>query len=80
MPYTLDPEVAAVFEALADQLGAIPVPARGDWKTVRANGEAAPAEFRRQSPATRTGGLGLPRFDLVDSQGAWSAGGFAVTT
>jgi acetyl esterase/lipase len=40
MAYAMDPETAAVLAEFAQRFADVPVPARGDWKTLRDNGNA----------------------------------------
>ncbi len=40
MAYLMDPETAAVLVEFERRFGDVPVPARGDWKTLRDNGNA----------------------------------------
>jgi acetyl esterase/lipase len=50
MKYKLDSEIAAALTALAAQMGAVPVPERGDWKALRDRGNAAHALWAAASP------------------------------
>lgn len=50
MSYTLDPELAAVLIALGQELADMPVAARGDWRTLRANGDVMMAAWDAAVP------------------------------
>ncbi|MEV8547046.1 alpha/beta hydrolase [Streptomyces sp. NPDC051572] len=52
MSYTLDPEIVDVMAALAEQAAAGPRPGRGDWRTLRAVGEAGQAYMAGLVPAS----------------------------
>jgi acetyl esterase/lipase len=51
MPYSLDPEVGASLAELAAD-GTPPVPARGDWQTLRKNGNAGQAYLASITPTS----------------------------
>jgi acetyl esterase/lipase len=49
--YTLDPEIAAAFAAIAQQGAPPPTAAKGDWKTARRNGNAVWEKWAGQAPS-----------------------------
>ena len=55
MPYALDPELAAVLNALAERNGPSPAVARGDWKALREMGSAARTWMNTLVPAFPAG-------------------------
>jgi acetyl esterase/lipase len=52
MNYSLDPEIVDVMAALAERAAAGPRPERGDWRTLRAAGEAGQAYLAGLVPAS----------------------------
>ncbi|MCG0285295.1 alpha/beta hydrolase fold domain-containing protein [Streptomyces sp. PSAA01] len=74
MAFTLDPELAAVLQALAEQGGPTPPPARDDWRTLRARGTASMRWLASLLPAYPSG------FPLVkaDSHKVRSADGAEI--
>ena len=51
MSYQLDPEIAEVFTELAKKGGTMPKPERGDWKTLRENGNSMHAYWASIAPS-----------------------------
>ncbi|MET7900527.1 alpha/beta hydrolase fold domain-containing protein [Streptomyces sp. NPDC005355] len=55
MTYTLDPELAAALQALAEQSGPAPLPERDDWQSLRAMGTAGMQWMTSLLPAYPSG-------------------------
>ncbi|MGW5696889.1 hypothetical protein ACWEWX_40245, partial [Streptomyces asiaticus] len=55
MAFTLDPELAAVLQALAEQSDPTPPPERDDWRTLRARGTASMRWMASLLPAYPSG-------------------------